>query len=46
MVNISTKGDAASGAGIIFCATKFGTARPWLETEEIKVVYTVTASSV
>jgi hypothetical protein len=46
MLNVSTKGDAVSGVGKLFCATKFGTARPFLETEEIKVVYTVTASSV
>ena len=45
MVNISTKGDAASGSGKLFCATKFGTARPFQETEEIKIVYTVTAQS-
>lgn len=45
MVNISTKGDAASGSGKLFCATRFGTPRPFQETEEINIVYTVTAQS-
>jgi len=45
MLNVSTKGDAASGVGKLFCATKFGTPRPFQETEEIKIVYTVTATS-
>jgi hypothetical protein len=46
MVNVSTKGDSASGSGILFCATRFGTPRPYIETEEIKIVYTITATSV
>jgi hypothetical protein len=46
MVNISTKGDGASGSGKLFCATRFGTARPFQETEEINIVYSITAQSV
>jgi hypothetical protein len=45
MLNISTKGDAGSGVGKLFCATRFGTPRPFQETEEIKISYTVTATS-
>jgi hypothetical protein len=45
MVNVSTKGDNASGVGKIICATRFGTPRPFAETEEIQIVYTFNATS-
>lgn len=45
MVNVNTKGDNSSPSGILFCATRFGTARPFNEGEEINIVYTVSASS-
>lgn len=45
MVNVSTKGDNASPAGKLFCATRFGSTRPYTAAEVIKIVYTVNAAN-
>lgn len=46
MVNVSTKGDNSSPSGLIFNAARFTSARPFAETETIKVVLTVNAQDV
>ena len=46
LVNVSTKGDNASGSGIEWCATRFGTARPFAAAEVINIVYTITSQDV
>jgi hypothetical protein len=46
LVNVSTKGDNASPAGIEWCATRFSTARPLEETEVIRIVYIINSQDV
>lgn len=46
MVNTLTKGDNSNPNGLIWCGTRFGTPRPFLETEVIQVVYTVNVTDV
>lgn len=46
IVNVSTKGDNASGVGIMWCATQFSTARPFLEAEVLNVTYAINSEDV
>ena len=46
LVNVSTKGDNSSPAGIEWCATRFGTPRPFAAAEVINIVYTITSQDV
>jgi len=46
MVNVNTKGDAVSGVGIEWCATRFSTSRPIVAAEVIKIIYTLNAVDV
>lgn len=46
MCNFATKSDNSYASGLIWCATRFGTSRPFVATETISIVYTITASSV
>jgi hypothetical protein len=46
LVNVSTKGDNASPTGILWCATAFGTPRPYSAAEVIRVVYTINSQDV
>ena len=41
VVNVNTKGDNASGVGIMWCATRFGTPRPYVATEILNVTYEI-----
>lgn len=46
LVNVSTKGDNASGTGVMWCATRFGTARPFNDSEVLQVSYTINSQDV
>jgi hypothetical protein len=46
LVNVSTKGDSASGSGIMWCATRFGTPRPYVATEVLNVTYAINSQDV
>ena len=46
VVNVSTKGDSASGSGIMWCATRFGTPRPYVATEILNVTYAINSEDV
>jgi hypothetical protein len=46
VVNVSTKGDNSSGTGIMWCATRFSTARPFVATEELNVTYVINSQDV
>lgn len=46
VVNVSTKGDSASGSGIMWCATRFGTPRPFVATEVLNVTYAINSQDV
>lgn len=46
LVNVSTKGDNASGVGVIWCATRFGTSRPFNDSEVLQVSYTINSQDV
>ena len=46
LVNVSTKGDSASGVGIMWCATRFGTPRPFVETEVLNITYAINSQDV
>ena len=44
--NVSTKGDVASGTGILFSAARFTAARPFNTAEVLKIVVTINAQDV
>lgn len=46
LVNVSTKGDSASGTGIMWCATRFSTSRPFVATEVLNVTYAINSQDV
>lgn len=46
MVNVSTKGDVASGSGVMFSAAKFSSSRPFNTAEVLKIVVTINAQDV
>ena len=46
VVNVSTKADNASAAGIMWCATKFSTPRPFVATEILNVTYSINSADV
>ena len=46
IVNVNTKGDYASGIGILWCASRFATARPLMATEVLEVTYGVNSVDV
>ena len=46
MVNVNTKGDVASGVGIMFSAARFAAARPFTTAEVIKIVVTINSQDV
>lgn len=46
LVNVSTKADFESAAGIMWCATRFGTPRPYVATEIINVTYIIDSQDV
>ena len=46
LVNVSTKGDSASGVGIMWCATRFGTPRPYVDSEVLNVTYAINSEDV
>jgi hypothetical protein len=46
VVNVSTKGDNASGTGIMWCATRFNTPRAFVATEVLNVTYAINSEDV
>lgn len=46
LVNVNTKGDSASGTGIMWCATRFGTPRAFVATEVLNVTYAINSEDV
>ncbi len=46
MVNVNTKGDTASGVGVMFSAARFAAARPFAAAEVIKIVVTINSQDV
>ena len=46
VVNVSTKGDNASGIGIMWCATRFSTPRPFIAAEVLNVTYSINSQDV
>lgn len=46
VINVSTKGDNSSGVGIMWCATRFSTARPFVSTEQLNVTYAINSQDV
>jgi hypothetical protein len=46
VVNVSTKGDNASGTGLMWCATRFSTPRPYVATEVLNVTYAINSQDV
>ena len=46
VVNVSTKGDNSSGVGIMWCATRFSTPRPFVATEILNVTYVINSQDV
>jgi hypothetical protein len=46
MVNVSTKGDTASGTGVMFSAARFTSSRPFNAAEVLKIVVTINAQDV
>lgn len=46
LVNVSTKGDSSSPAGIMWCATRFNTPRPYVATEVLNVTYAINSEDV
>jgi|GEM_PF-1757687 len=44
--NVSTKGDVASGSGILFSAARFGSSRPFNAAEVLKLVITINSQDV
>lgn len=46
VANVSTKGDSASGTGIMWCATRFSTPRPFVATEVLNVTYAINSQDV
>ena len=46
VVNVNTKGDDSSPVGIMWCATRFSTARPYVATEVLNVTYVINSQDV
>lgn len=46
VVNVSTKGDNVSAAGVMWCATKFATPRVYVATEVLSVTYVINSQDV
>lgn len=46
VVNVNTKGDSSSGTGIMWCATRFSTPRPYVATEVLNVTYAINSEDV
>lgn len=44
--NVSTKGDTASGTGVLFSAARFSSSRPFNTAEVLKIVVTINAQDV
>jgi hypothetical protein len=44
--NVSTKGDVASGSGVLFSAARFAASRPFNAAEVLKIVVTINAQDV
>jgi hypothetical protein len=44
--NVSTKGDTASGTGILYSAARFGASRPFNAAEVLKIVITINSEDV
>ena len=44
--NVSTKGDVASGSGILYSGARFGSSRPFNTAEVLKIVVTINSEDV
>ena len=44
--NVSTKGDVAAGAGVLYSAARFGASRPFNAAEVLKIVITINSEDV